>query len=560
MGSILIGILSFLSMDRPIELRYNLISSNIGAIADVTLEKKLSDNKYREKYIANGTLKSANFSTINNFKFILSHNKSDNLKLNVGQTIFANVKIYFPQKANFKDEFDEYKYCNQNGCNLIASQDGSLAIIESESGFDRFISYQISLVNNIIDRTYDKITAGIVKALILGDRSEIDNETNLDFSKTGTSHILSVSGLHITLIATFIFIFLGFINNKWLKFAIFTLLILEFVFLSGNQPSAIRAGVMSVLFLLIRNLQRQANTINILSFTTLFSILFYPSLIFSVGFQLSVLSMFGIVFTYNEIYGFLSKINTKKSKLVDFFISSFSMSLSASVIVSILVVCYFNIFSAISVLANLIIVPSMSLGMVFSILSIVFSFVSNYISNLFAITSHLFISFSLIINTYLSEFKFAYFRNEIALLLSFSTLFIVYLLKSNDLKLLLFRFVFVTIFMFLSFMLIQENSVFKIYPRKQFNVIESNYNSKKYIIVIQRNENQSLKSKDFAFNNFISENKNSTIFVNSEKLKESILANFGLKTFSINLQSQKEISKLLCLNEEIYQINKPITK
>lgn len=561
LGAILIGTLSFVSLDKHKEIKYNLLTSNQDALFEAILESKISESQFKEKFIAYGNIKSGSFRTLENVRFIFTHFKNDNVKLNKGQEIFANVKIIFPQKPSFKNEYDEYSFCLNNACNFIAVQDGSIAILENEKGIDKFVSNLTKKLNSIIDNYYDFVTAGIIKALILGDRSNIDKDTILDFSHTGTAHILSVSGMHITLIATIVYLLLAFINNKWLKFVLFSIVIIVFIFISGNQASAIRAGIMAILFLFIRNIQRQGNLINILSFTTLISVLFYPSLIFSVGFQLSILSMFGIAFTYNPIQNLISKVNPKEIKILDFLVTSISMSLSASIIVSILVAIYFNIYSIISIFANFFIIPLMTLGMLFSILTIFISLISNQLAILFANSTHILISCSLIINTYLSDLSFSFIKGNSAFLISlFAFLFLVYPFQSNNFRQFSFRFVSISIIFLLFYNLFENHKVFRILPRNNLTFVQLNINERDYILLLQRKKSQSFKKNDIEINKYLDGNPNSIYFVNSKKLKELLKNKITNNIFGLDLNNQKKLKLFLNLNEEIYQLTYNIEK
>ncbi len=162
----------------------------------------------------------------------------------------------------------------------------------------RWISRIRDAVSGQIDRAVSSDSRPILKALIIGDRSGISPELRQIFSRTGTGHLLAISGLHIGIVASVSFFLL-----KWLlvfsRFlrrrawagktaAFFTLVpVLVYGVLAGMSPSTQRAVVMISVFLLAYIIGRRHDTANTLAAAGMIILAVFPPALFSISFQLS---------------------------------------------------------------------------------------------------------------------------------------------------------------------------------------------------------------------------------------------------------------------------------
>jgi competence protein ComEC len=125
------------------------------------------------------------------------------------------------------------------------------------------------------------------------------------FQKTGTTHIIAVSGQNISIVANLLLTTLIFCRvHRKKSFYLICSGIILFVIFTGASSSAVRAGVMAILMLLARQIGRRATGLNLLIFTAVLLVLQNPFiLIWDVGFQLSFLSTLGIML-FNPILNF----------------------------------------------------------------------------------------------------------------------------------------------------------------------------------------------------------------------------------------------------------------
>jgi competence protein ComEC len=137
--------------------------------------------------------------------------------------------------------------------------------------------------------------SALMEALLIGVREDVPAEMSSSFLRTGSLHILALSGLHVTVLYGAIALFLGFVRRRWLKFALATLVLLFYQALAGFMPSLLRATVMILAAGTAALLDRDAEPLNALSLSGIVLVLIDPFTVFTVSFQLSFLAMAGIL-------------------------------------------------------------------------------------------------------------------------------------------------------------------------------------------------------------------------------------------------------------------------
>lgn len=207
----------------------------------------------------------------------------------------------------------------------------------------------------ILDASFPEDAASFAKALLLGDRTGIDYETNTAFKLSGISHIIAVSGLHVTILFTLINILC--FKRRYLVALLGIPSLLLFAAVAGFSPSITRACIMQCLMILALLLNKDYDGPTELAFSCLVMLAANPLVITSVSFQLSVGCMIGIFLFNGRISGYLTeKFNKKKNrfiKLKRWIIGSVSVTLSAMTTTTPLVALYFGTVSLVGVLTNL---------------------------------------------------------------------------------------------------------------------------------------------------------------------------------------------------------------
>jgi competence protein ComEC len=199
----------------------------------------------------------------------------------------------------------------------------------------------------------------VVLALVLGVKDELDNELIQSFSATGATHVLAVSGLHVGIIFGIIFWVLKAVGlhkrkYRWWMAAISILVLWTYALLTGLSPSVLRAVTMFSFVALGRALFRRGNIYNTLSLSALALLLYNPYLIMSVGFQLSFLAVFGIVYLHPKVYGLWQVDNCFLDKVW----SITCVSIAAQLATGPLSMLYFHQFPTYFLVSNLFIIPA----------------------------------------------------------------------------------------------------------------------------------------------------------------------------------------------------------
>ncbi|HEY9117581.1 MAG TPA: ComEC/Rec2 family competence protein [Roseivirga sp.] len=216
--------------------------------------------------------------------------------------------------------------------------------------------YCVNQIGTYIPNTKAK---AVVLALVLGVKDELDNELIQSFSSTGAMHVLAVSGLHVGIIYAIVFGLMKYLRlNKrkyrWWMAIISVSILWGYAILTGLSPSVLRAVTMFTFVALGRALFRKGNIYNTLAISAMVLLLFNPYLIMSVGFQLSYLAVFGIVFLHPKIYGLIRV----QHKLLDKIWSITCVSIAAQVATGPLSLLYFHQFPTYFLLSNLFIIPA----------------------------------------------------------------------------------------------------------------------------------------------------------------------------------------------------------
>ncbi len=274
-----------------------------------------------------------------------------------------------------------------------------------------------------------KKESGLIQALILGQKEDIDPATYQDFSKAGVVHILAVSGLHVGIVL--LLLQYVFRPIEWFPYGkiIKTLLVIAFMWLfalmAGFSPSVTRAVTMFSLFAIAINMKRKTNTINVLCISLLILLLIHPQRIFEVGFQLSYCAVFAIVTMQPPLF----KLWQPHLKPVKYLWSIASVTITAQLGVLPLSLYYFKQFPGLFMLANIVIIPLLGVLLAMGILVVLLS-LAGWLPDILQIYFSKILHFlTLLVNKIASQEQFVIenilFDNWMFISLSFAVFFII---------------------------------------------------------------------------------------------------------------------------------------
>lgn len=212
-------------------------------------------------------------------------------------------------------------------------------------------------IERIILKYTSNLTAGILRAMILGEKSGIPWFVNDAMMKSGTVHILVVSGFNVGIVVLVIELFLKLIRiPRNIRFILAVPILIFYCLITGISTPVLRATIMAITFILASLIKRENDSYNSLSLAALLILGFNPNQLFDIGFQLSFVSVLAIVAVYPRVKALVFKKEVK-IRCLRWLMEGALVSFAAWIGTMGLIAKYFRIFSPITVLANIIIVP-----------------------------------------------------------------------------------------------------------------------------------------------------------------------------------------------------------
>lgn len=214
--------------------------------------------------------------------------------------------------------------------------------------------------------------AGLLGGILLGNRTLfVSTELELSFQTTGLAHLMAVSGTHLAIVTLLISLVMGRTHlRRQLRNAAVLLALLAYVALTGFAPSAMRACVMCAVALLLGAMKRRAFALNGLALCVFVFLGLSPSLAYSMGFQLSVLSVLGLVIFSPLVQHWMETLGPRVPETLA---ASISATLAASCLTLPLTVAQFAQMPLISPLANIIVAPLITAALCVGVVGIVAS-------------------------------------------------------------------------------------------------------------------------------------------------------------------------------------------
>jgi len=285
------------------------------------------------------------------------------------QRLYYGDQLLIPAKYNPVDppfnpgEFNYKKYlANQNIFYQAFVFPKQFVVLSTNKG-NPLVAYSLRLRQRFVEKfkrnMRDTDAIAVASTLILGYKADLSNDVLQAYSKTGTVHVLSVSGAHVAIIYILLALGLGFLDRfkygKPVKAVIIISLIWYYSLLSGFSPAVCRAAVMISMVIIGKTFNRYINTLNILAMSAFLLLIYDPFFITDVGFQLSYLAVFGLIVFQPMVYKWFQF----KNKWADKLWALCSVSIAAQVITFPLSAFYFHQFPVYFLLSNLfIIIPS----------------------------------------------------------------------------------------------------------------------------------------------------------------------------------------------------------
>lgn len=303
-----------------------------------------------------------------------------------GEIIEANVKLELPERARNPRCFNYREFLESNEIYLIGKCKSYSVINCKRSLIWKFRRFAENLREDFFDsfiklnRTHD--TAALVRGVVLGDKSQIDEDTHDLYRRYGTAHILAVSGLHVGILIVFLRrINRLWPNRMWNYFAFFILVLYGEI--TRWSPSVTRAIIMAIIYIFSDIVGRDMDLLTSVGVAGLVSICINPAFITSQGFHMSYLAILGIGILFPLV---VSRIRSLCEKSSIFWIREhgggaianwMAIYISIQVVLVPYMIYNFNIFSPWGIITNLPVTFIAGLIVQVGVISLIFLAINN---------------------------------------------------------------------------------------------------------------------------------------------------------------------------------------
>lgn len=388
------------------------ISQDIKFIGTVIEEEK--ESEYYNNYIVkiNNINEKENYRNICLLIKIKKNKNTENKKLKYGDMIFiSGLFEHATTRRNYKG-FDYSQYLKTKNIYGICKTDvNSLKVLKENSCFvtNMWINKLRNALKNNLRTLLPSDTASIAIALFLGDSSLIEDTQKQTFSNASLSHVLAISGMHVTYVIVGCSWILNRFDKRKSKY-VFIVFLIFFAQLVGGSPSVIRAVIMSSIMIASKIFYRKSDVINNISISCFIILIINPYNILNLGFQLSFLGTLGIVLFNKKIEEYLDdlhfdkyklsnknkkhnksetinknkKHNKNKSTNLKKLKSLIITSISANILILPILIYNFNIFSVTFLFSNILISPILGIIFLIGYITVIISVASIKIAIPFA--------------------------------------------------------------------------------------------------------------------------------------------------------------------------------
>ncbi len=285
-------------------------------------------------------------------------------ELKSGSRIRIKGKVSEFKKATCPGQFDAYAYYRGRGY-LFELKNADLVANSRKYNVYAQAAHDIAAKGErILDTYLSEDASGVIKAMLFGDKTDLDRDLKELYRKNGIAHILAISGLHISFLAMLLYRILARMYAGIKTRAIICeAAIISYGIMVGFSPSAFRAICMFSIFLLSKALKRTYDMLSAMSTALILLLIYRPTLITDTGLMLSFAAIFGVGFFHVR---FIKSIYNFKGKLTPLSVSFFVFMSTMPVML-----CSYYEVSIISVFLNLFVVPLMSVLLVAALTLIV---------------------------------------------------------------------------------------------------------------------------------------------------------------------------------------------
>lgn len=308
----------------------------------------------------------SNSSLPQNTKYFVFDYKQTKLKM--GDIVDVTLKI------SAIERYDEYRLYDYSNSIYATASIVELEKTGDSNGFYKMAGNIRAYVKETVSSLFSGDTAGLLVALTTGDKTLLSDEFSENVKTTGISHVIVVSGMHLSIIMMAVFWCVDrMFYNKYIRSLLSVAAVVLISAVCGFTMSISRAGVMFVIAGLAPLFNRENDSLSSLLTAVTSVLIGTPFAIFNVSFQLSVLSTLAIIWTVPFYYRVITERFNISSKIVKTLLSAVLCSVFAIIFTLPVTIKTFGYISVVSPITNLVISYPVMIALILNIVVLIIS-------------------------------------------------------------------------------------------------------------------------------------------------------------------------------------------
>lgn len=380
--SILISNTQITLLEKSFDEKYKNIEENLEIVG--TIISNPIDKQYKNQY----TLK---VEKINEDKKYKNTNLQLNVKkeketLNYGDKITIRGNFEEASQARNEGGFDYKQYLkSKNIYGIITADKKDIKLIKKNNvGVIDLIANKIrNSMKEKIEQNLSNETSELLSGILIGEKSNLKKEIQEDFRDSSLSHVLAISGMHVSYVILGITFVISKIKlSKKMSKIVTILLLLFFIILTGKTASVTRACFMSSYIILASLLHKKAHVLGSISISLLIILIINPYFILDIGLQLSYGGTIGIVLIYSILKKYRKKKEEKCSKfkkvihkIKDKILDTILITISANLVIFPIVLFHYNTMSFTFIISNLLVFSIIGIIIILGFISVFTSYI-----------------------------------------------------------------------------------------------------------------------------------------------------------------------------------------
>ena len=377
---------------KQIDYRYEKFYDEIEGIEEIKVEaiilKNIEEKDYSKTYEIQ-IYKINESKKYKGIKLILNLKKNklkENIDFQYGDYIILSGEFKIPNEARNYGGFNYKQYLKGEKIYGIINVSNNICLIKKDNG--NLLGKVVNILQNSIKNNMEKIlpeeTSNLCVGILIGIRNELSEDIESNFKESNLTHMLAVSGSHITYIILGLTILLNKTNKRFAKI-ITILFLIFFMALTNFTPSVMRACFMGIIMLVSKLVYKKTDVWNNLALSALIILVINPYTILNIGFILSYGGTIGIVLLSKKMSSYIKEKINLNNKILDYIIEALVVTLSANIILIPIMAYSFNKVSFTFWISNVLASPFMGAVVILGFIVYIISLLSISIAKIIAI-------------------------------------------------------------------------------------------------------------------------------------------------------------------------------